>query len=54
MFLNEPEIDATVEMDKRRKIARNIEDYMTHNGPAIIWGFTNVFRAVNSNVNGII
>src|SRR5579872_7370735 len=47
-------LDATVDMSKRRAIARQIEDYMTNNGPAIIWGFTNVFRAVRSNVNGII
>jgi peptide/nickel transport system substrate-binding protein len=47
-------LDATVEMGKRRAIARQIEDYMTNNGPAIIWGVSNVFRAVRTNVNGII
>jgi peptide/nickel transport system substrate-binding protein len=47
-------LDATVDMSKRHTIARQIEEYMTNNGPAIIWGFTNVFRAVGTNVNGII
>jgi peptide/nickel transport system substrate-binding protein len=48
------QLDATVELDKRRTIARKIEDYMTHQGPEIIWGFGDIFRAVRTNVHGIV
>jgi peptide/nickel transport system substrate-binding protein len=48
------ELDATVELDKRRAATRRIEDKLTEDGPAIIWGFHNVFRALRPNVRGII
>jgi peptide/nickel transport system substrate-binding protein len=47
------QLDATVDMSQRRAICRKIEDYMTHHGPEIIWGFGNIFRAARSNVHGI-
>ena len=46
-------LDATVDLTKRRAIARKIEDFMTSNGPVVIWGFQEVFRAVTNTVNGI-
>jgi peptide/nickel transport system substrate-binding protein len=48
------ELDATVDMAKRKALCRKIEDRMTHQGPAIIYGFQNAFRAVRSNVHGVV
>ena len=48
------ELDATVDMSKRRALCRKIEDYMTHHGPAIIYGFQDAFRAVRTNVHGVV
>jgi len=48
------DLDATVDLEKRRALTRRIEDTLTQNGPAVIWGFHNVFRAVRPNVRGVI
>ena len=48
------DLDATVDLDKRRALTKRIEDALSQNGPAVIWGFHNVFRAVQPNVRGVI
>ena len=48
------QLDATVDMAQRKVVARKVEDYMTHQGPAIIYAFQKIFRASRSNVHGIV
>jgi peptide/nickel transport system substrate-binding protein len=47
------QLDATVDLTKRRAIVRKLEDYMTNQGPAIIYGFQDVMRATRLNVHGM-